>query len=55
MREVAEAVGARVVHDSPSLLRVEVDVAARADQIAGTPLGQAVQALARGEGPIDLC
>jgi GNAT superfamily N-acetyltransferase len=55
MREVAEAVGARVVHDSPSLLRVEVDVAARADQLAGTQLGQAVQALARGEGPIDLC
>jgi GNAT superfamily N-acetyltransferase len=55
MREVAEAVGARVAHDSPSLLRVEVDVAARAEQIAGTQLGQAVLALARGEGPIDLC
>ncbi|MGH2682268.1 MAG: GNAT family N-acetyltransferase [Actinomycetota bacterium] len=55
MREVAEAVGARLVHESPSLLRVEVDVPARAEQIKGTPLGEALTALARGEGPIHLC
>jgi RimJ/RimL family protein N-acetyltransferase len=55
MRRVAEAVGARLVHDSPGLLRVEVDVTARAEQIAGTQLGQAVRSLARGEGPIELC
>jgi GNAT superfamily N-acetyltransferase len=55
MREVAKAVGARLIHDSPSLLRVEVDVAARAEQIDGTPRGELVQTLARGKGPIDLC
>jgi GNAT superfamily N-acetyltransferase len=55
MREVAEAVGARLVHESPNLLRVEVDVPARAEQVKGTPLGEALTALARGEGPIDLC
>jgi hypothetical protein len=55
MREVAQAVGARLTHDSPRLLRVEVDVTARAKQIEGTPLGELVQRLARGEGPIELC
>jgi RimJ/RimL family protein N-acetyltransferase len=55
MREVAKAVGARLVHDSPTLLRVEVDIAARAEQLEGTPLGELVQTLARGEGPMDLC
>jgi RimJ/RimL family protein N-acetyltransferase len=55
MREVAKAVGARLVHDSPTMLRVEVDVAARAKQLEGTPLGELVQTLARGEGPMDLC
>jgi hypothetical protein len=37
------------------MLRVEVDVAARAKQLEGTPLGELVQTLARGEGPMDLC
>jgi GNAT superfamily N-acetyltransferase len=49
MREVLEAAGAQVSHDSPGLLRAEVDVAARAEQLRGTPLGDAVMALARGE------
>src|SRR5919106_6324046 len=48
MREVAKAVGARLVHDSPTLLRVEVDIAARAQQLEGTTLGELVQTLARG-------
>jgi RimJ/RimL family protein N-acetyltransferase len=50
MREVLDAAGAWLSHDSPGLLRVEVDVAARAEQVRGTPLGAALEALARGEG-----
>lgn len=49
MREVLEAAGARIYHDSPGLLRVEVDLAARAEQMRGTPLGATLEALARGE------
>ena len=50
MREVVEGVGARLIHDTPGLLRAEVDVAARADQLRGTPLGESLRGLARGEG-----
>jgi hypothetical protein len=49
MREVLEAVGGRLVHESPGLLRADVDVTARAEQLRGTPLGDALSALARGE------
>jgi RimJ/RimL family protein N-acetyltransferase len=49
MREVLEAAGARISHDSPGLLRVEVDVAARAEQVRRTPLGAVLETLARGE------
>jgi GNAT superfamily N-acetyltransferase len=49
MREVLAAVGARVVHEAPDLLRADVDVASRAEQLRGTPLGDALSALARGE------
>lgn len=49
MREVLDAVGARVVHEAPDLLRADVDVASRAEQLRGTPLGDALRALARGE------
>lgn len=52
MRELLEAAGARLSHDSPGLLRVEVDVAARAEQVRGTLLGAALEALARGEGSV---
>jgi GNAT superfamily N-acetyltransferase len=49
MRKVLEAVGARITHEAPDLLRADVDVAARAEQLLGTPLGDALSALARGE------
>jgi RimJ/RimL family protein N-acetyltransferase len=52
MRDVLEAAGARISHDSPGLLRVEVDVAARAKQVRGTPLGAVLEALARGEAGV---
>lgn len=52
MRDVLEAAGARISHDSPGLLRVEVDVAARATQVRGTPLGAVLEALARGEASV---
>jgi GNAT superfamily N-acetyltransferase len=49
MREVLEAVGARITHEAPDLLRADVDVVSRAEQLRGTPLGDALRALARGE------
>ena len=49
MRRVAEAIGSRLVHEAPGMLRMDVDVAARAEQLRGTPLGDALSALARGE------
>jgi GNAT superfamily N-acetyltransferase len=49
MREVLDAVGARVTHEAPDLLRADVDVVSRAEQLRGTPLGDALRALARGE------
>lgn len=49
MRQVVEAIGARLVHEAPGVLRVDVDVTARAEQLRGTPLGDALRALARGE------
>jgi hypothetical protein len=52
MREVLEAAGARLSHDSPGLLRVEVDVAARAEQVRRTPMGAVLEALARGEASV---
>lgn len=49
MRDVLEAVGGRLAHEAPGLLRADVDVVARAELIGGTPLGDALRALARGE------
>ena len=49
MREVLEAVGARITHEAPDLLRADVDVVSRTERLRGTPLGDALRALARGE------
>jgi GNAT superfamily N-acetyltransferase len=49
MRKVLDAVGARVTHEAPDLLRADVDVVSRAEALRGTPLGEALRALARGE------
>jgi GNAT superfamily N-acetyltransferase len=52
MLEVLEALGARTAHDSPGLLRVEVDLPARAEQMRGSPLGEVLRIVARGDGPV---
>ena len=49
MREVLEGVGARITHEAPDLLRADVDVVSRTERLRGTPLGDALRALARGE------
>jgi GNAT superfamily N-acetyltransferase len=50
--EVLESMGASTAHDSPGLVRVEVDLPARAEEVKGSPLGEVLRIVARGEGPI---
>jgi GNAT superfamily N-acetyltransferase len=54
LREVLEAMGASTAHDSPGLLRVEVDLPARAEGLKGSPLAEVLRVVARGEGPVFL-
>lgn len=49
--EVLEGSGARVRHEAPGLLRVEVDLPARAEELAGSAAYDVLRALARGESP----
>ncbi|HWC31660.1 MAG TPA: GNAT family N-acetyltransferase [Actinomycetota bacterium] len=51
LRELMHNLGAHVEHDSPGLVRVEVDLPARAEELKGTPLYEVLRAVARGEGP----
>ena len=52
IREVLEALGARTAHDSPGVLRIEVDLPAQAEQLQGSPLGEVLSLIARGAGPV---
>jgi len=52
IREVLEAMGATTTHDSPGLLRIEVDLPARAEEVKGSPLGEVLRIVARGDGPV---
>ena len=54
LREVLEAMGASTAHDSPGLLRVEVDLPARAEGLKGSPLAEVLRVVARGDGPVFL-
>lgn len=47
--EVLEGLGASTEHDSPGVVRVEIDL--RAGEEAGSPLRDVLRILARGEGP----
>lgn len=51
IREVLEATGARLAHDSPGLVRVDVELSAREDEVKSTQAYGVLRALARGEGP----
>jgi RimJ/RimL family protein N-acetyltransferase len=47
--EVLESLGASAAHDSPGLVRVEIDL--RAGEERGSPLREVLRILARGDGP----
>jgi GNAT superfamily N-acetyltransferase len=52
IREVMAAMGAMTAHDSPGLLRIEVDLPARAEEVKGSPLAEVLRIVARGDGPV---
>lgn len=51
IREVLEAMGASIEHDSPGMLRIEVDLPLRAEELRGSPLAEVLRGVARGDGP----
>ena len=51
LREMMEGLGARVEHDSRGVVRIEVDLPSRAEELKGTPMYEVLRAVARGEGP----
>ncbi len=52
IREVLEPMGATTAHESPGMLRIEVDLPARADQLKGSLLGEVLRIVSRGDGPL---
>jgi len=54
IREVLEAMGATTAHDSPGMLRIEVDLPARMEEMRGSPLREVLRIVARGDGPVFL-
>jgi GNAT superfamily N-acetyltransferase len=46
------SLGGTTEHDSPGLVRVEMDLPARADRLRGSPLYEVLRAVARGDGPV---
>ena len=52
IREVLEPMGASTSHDSPGMLRVEIDLPAHADELRGSTLEGVLRAVARGDGPV---
>jgi GNAT superfamily N-acetyltransferase len=54
IREVMEAMGATTAHDSPGMLRIEVDLPARMEEMRGSPLREILRIVARGDGPVFL-
>jgi GNAT superfamily N-acetyltransferase len=52
IREVLEALGANLHHDSPGLIRVEIDLPARLVALRDSPLYDILRAVARGDGPV---
>jgi GNAT superfamily N-acetyltransferase len=50
--DVLEAMGATTAHDSPGMLRIDVDLPARMEEMRGSPLREVLRMVARGEGPV---
>jgi GNAT superfamily N-acetyltransferase len=52
--DVLKGLDARTHHDSPGVIRVEIDLPARAENLRGSPLYEVLRAVARGDGPVFL-
>lgn len=52
IRELLSTLGATLEHDSPGLIRVEIDLPVHAEQVRGSPLYEVLRAVARGDGPV---
>jgi GNAT superfamily N-acetyltransferase len=52
IRQLLQDLGARLEHDSPGVLRMELDLPARAEELRGSPMYQVLRAVARGDGPV---
>jgi GNAT superfamily N-acetyltransferase len=54
IRDLLVGVGAEVHHDSPGLVRVEIDLPRTDERLVGSPLNEVFRAVARGDGPVFL-
>lgn len=52
IRELLDRVGAKMEHDSPGVLRMELDLPARAEELRGSPMYEVLRAVARGDAPV---
>jgi RimJ/RimL family protein N-acetyltransferase len=52
IRELLEKLGAKLEHDSPGVLRMELDLPARAEELRGSPMYEVLRAVARGDAPV---
>ena len=52
IRELLERLGAKLEHDSPGVLRMELDLPARAEELRGSPMYEVLRAVARGDAPV---
>ncbi|MGH2692769.1 MAG: GNAT family N-acetyltransferase [Actinomycetota bacterium] len=52
MRELLVRLGAKTEHDSPGVLRMELDLPARAEELRGSPMYEVLRAVARGDPPV---
>ena len=52
IREMLDAMGATTAHDSPGMLRIEVNLPARREEMGSSPLREVFRIVARGDGPV---
>ena len=52
IRELLQRLGATLEHDSPGVVRMELDLPARAEELRGSPMYEVLRAVARGEAPV---
>ena len=52
IRELLARLGASTEHDSPGLLRFELDLPAQAEELRGSPMYEVLRAVARGDAPV---